>query len=555
MNPRAIKEAHVKRIGLLLAVVVMFAAGLNAKNHNYDDKLEQLRKSRPNDTVRVIILSTDRNSIEKHSGKVAKLVHRFKYFPGAVVELRAKDVEKLDDSSFIALSLDAKVNGKNAVDGLEPPNSSSGGLAARQKYSAAGAGIGVAIIDSGIAVHPDIQNVVKTVDFTGGPNVQTDPYGHGTHVAGIIGGSGQSSQGLYAGIAPSARLINLRVLDSNGIGPTSSVIDAIEWAIANRNAPGDDGNSMNIRVINISLGHEPYESASTDPLAVMCRMAVQAGIVVVVSAGNHGKDVNGKTIWGTITSPGTEPSVITVGAMSTWGTPWRVDDVEASYSSNGPTIDGLVKPDIAAPGSRIVGPMSPGNYIAATNPGIQVGTGYMKLSGTSMAAPVVAGATAMMLSVTPDLTPNAVKAMLMYTAEKKGVLLGVGAGEVNIVGAMDLATSVNPNAATGQYWLTSNTALATPYDVINGYPAVWGQTIVWGGKRYGGRRDFMAYYRPMFAKTILWGDTIVWDATIVWDETILWRDTFVSGQTIVWAESLVWAETIVWAESILWDEL
>src|SRR5436309_4909102 len=167
MNPRAIKEAHVKRIGLLLAVVVMFAAGLNAKNHNYDDKLEQLRKSRPNDTVRVIILSTDRNSIEKNAGKVARLTHRFQYFPGAVVELRAKDVDKLDHKSFIAISLDAKVQGKNAVDGLEPPNSSSGGLAAMMKYWSAGAGVGVAIVDSGIAPHADLKNVVKTVDFTG----------------------------------------------------------------------------------------------------------------------------------------------------------------------------------------------------------------------------------------------------------------------------------------------------------------------------------------------------------------------------------------------------
>src|SRR2546422_7927629 len=113
MNLALSRRRIVKQIGLLLAVVMMSAAGLSAKDHRFDDKLEQFRKSRPNDTVSVIILSTDRNSIEKNAGKVARLTHRFKYFPGAVVELRAKDVDKLDHKSFIAISLDEKVQGKN----------------------------------------------------------------------------------------------------------------------------------------------------------------------------------------------------------------------------------------------------------------------------------------------------------------------------------------------------------------------------------------------------------------------------------------------------------
>src|SRR5207237_9121670 len=182
---------------------------------------------------------------------------------------------------------DESVKGHSAADGLESANSSSGALDAFQKYAATGAGVGVAVIDSGIAVHPDLQNVVKTVDFTGWPNQQVDPYGHGTHVAGIIGGSGQSSQGLYAGVAPSVRLTNLRVLDGTGMGYTSDIISAVEWAIDNRNAVGNDGQSLNIRVLNLSLGHPAYEPAATDPLAVVCRKAVQAGLVVVVASGNY----------------------------------------------------------------------------------------------------------------------------------------------------------------------------------------------------------------------------------------------------------------------------
>ena len=537
---------------------MMFAGGLNAAN-KFDSKLEQLKKTNPNDTVRVIIQGIDPAFMSPQAAAVqAKLLKKFKYFHGFTMELKVKDLDKLANWHLI-ISVDAPIKGHSAADGLEAPNNSSGALAAIQKYAAmypaAGAGVGVAIIDSGIASHPDLPNLVKTVDFTGGPNVPGDPFGHGTHVAGIIGGSGQSSQGLYAGVAPSARLINLRVLDASGGGSTSNVISAIEWAIDNRNALGDDGKPLNIRVLNISAGHAPYESSSTDPLAVACRQAVQAGLVVVVSAGNNGKDpITGNPAYGTITTPGIESSVITVGAITTWGTPSRADDVVSTFSSRGPTIDHLMKPDLAAPGSRIVSASSPGNYLATTYPALQIGTGYLKLSGTSMAAPEVSGAAAMILSANPNLTPNLVKSILMYTAEKKGAALDVGAGEVNIAGAMDLATALNPNAAQGQYWLTNPAVFATPSDAINGYVAVWSNTIVWSGSRYGDQGGFMSYNRPVFGQTIVWGNTIVWDQAIVWDQTILWSETILTGTTLV-CDQPIFAETIIWDETILWDEL
>src|SRR6185436_12940440 len=142
---------------------------------------------------------------------------------GGDVALKKKDLDKPDDLHTISVSNDQPVRG-TSLDGTEAPNYSSGGLLARTNWAATGAGIGVAVIDSGIAVHPDLLNVVKTVDFTGGLNVRMDPFGHGTHVAGIIGGSGASSGGQYAGIAPGVRLINLRVLDGQGGGSTSAVI-------------------------------------------------------------------------------------------------------------------------------------------------------------------------------------------------------------------------------------------------------------------------------------------------------------------------------------------
>src|SRR5205814_1029652 len=146
------------------------------------------------------------------------------------------------------------------------------------------------------------------------------------HVAGIIGGTGAASNGAHKGVAPAVRLIDLRALNDDGGGYTSDVMAAIEYAVVNKNAVDANGRNLNIRVINMSLGHQPYESTADDPLATICRYAVQNGIVVVVSAGNMGKDAAGHTAYGGITSPGNEPAVITVGAMSTFGTDSRDDD-------------------------------------------------------------------------------------------------------------------------------------------------------------------------------------------------------------------------------------
>jgi serine protease AprX len=563
----------LKRITLLLVAVMMFAGSLSAANH-IDTKLQQLMKTAPNRKVKVIIqvdsavLSGKGAKFwlqqgqqgqhgQQGQGQFFELLEDFKHLNGFAMKIKPADLNKLPDWHLI-ISIDEPLKFTSAADGLEPPNSSSGALAAFQKYAAAGTGVGVAIIDSGIASHPDLPNVVQTVDFTvpaGAPNVQTDPFGHGTHVAGIVAGSGQSSQGLYAGVAPSARLINLRVLDASGGGSTSNVISAIDWVIANRNALGNDGKPLNIRVINLSLGHAPYESSITDPLSVECRKAVQAGIVVVVSAGNNGKDpTTGLPAYGTITTPGIEQSVITVGSITTYGTPSRADDVVSSFSSKGPTIDHIAKPDIVAPGSRVVSTAAAGSYLVTTYPTFSVAPGYMKLSGTSMAAPAVTGAVAMMLSANPSLTPNLVKAILMYSAENKGDVVTAGAGEVNVVGAMDLAGAFNLNAAPGQYWLTNATVFATPSNVINGYTALWSNYIVWSGTRYGDHGGFMSYNRPIFGLTIVWDDTLVWDATIVWDQTIVWTAAIPPGTVLV-CDVPVQAETIIWDESILWDEL
>ena len=187
-----------------------------------------------------------------------------------------------------------------------------------------GQGIGVAIVDSGISPHAALTNkVVANVSLiTGDPSVG-DAFGHGTHVAGIIAGSGSAAAsvtGLFnGGVAPGVQLINVRVLGADGVGRTSDVIAGIQWAIANRAR-------YNIRVINLSLGHPVMEPAATDPLCEVVADAVQAGIVVVAAAGNDGIAADGSRILGGINSPGNSPWAITVGSLNTWGTAKRSDD-------------------------------------------------------------------------------------------------------------------------------------------------------------------------------------------------------------------------------------
>jgi len=514
---------------------------------------DKLKSGKPNEWVDVIVQSKLPAVVEAQLvAWSAKLNKKYRNFSFLAIRLPLGFVKMLAAQPWIIMiSHDHPVKMNSAADGFESANSSSGALDAFQRFGATGSGVGVAVIDSGIADHADLNNVVANVDFTtDGPAVRTDPFGHGTHVAGILAGSGLSSNGLYAGVAPGARLVNLRVLDANGGGYTRDVIAAIDWAIANRNMPGNDGQSMNIRVLNLSLGHLPQEGAETDPLAVACRRAVQAGLVVVAAAGNNGRDATGTTLYGAINSPGIEPSVITVGAVSTFGTPSRSDDRVAVYSSRGPTIDHIVKPDIVAPGSRIVATMSPGNTLVTAHPVLQIDNNYMRMTGTSMATPIVAGTVAMLLSKAPALTPNAVKAILMYTAEDRGSPLDYGVGEVNIPGAMDLATSVDPTAPVGQTWVNSANL---PYsDLINGFPSVWSQNISWADSVYG--TNIVRYNDPTWALHVVWGKNGPAAQTTALRTTVSAQTGLVTGLTIVWDELA--ALTIVWDEAltIVWDE-
>jgi serine protease AprX len=370
-----------------------------------------------------------------------------------------------------------------------------------------GTGVGVATIDSGInASHHDLDGrVVHFADFVNAHSSAYDDYGHGTHVAGIIaglGGSAPDPRGSRRGIAPGAHLVVLKALDAGGNGFTSNVIAAIDYAIANRL-------TYNIRVINLSVAAGVYESYTKDPLTLAAKRAVDAGIVVVAAAGNRGQGPNGQSEYGGITSPGNAPWVLTVGAASDMGTIDRDDDIVAWFSSRGPAaIDRNSKPDLVAPGVAIESTIEPTSalFSASATTALRGSARtshepYLTLTGTSMAAPVVTGAVALMLEANPALTPNAVKAILQYTAEtRKGVdHLTQGAGFLNARGAVALSRAFAGISAPGE---------------LSADPVKWSRHIIWGNRRIGGG--------------MLVARANAWDLGVTWGD---------SGETIEWGQA------------------
>src|SRR5688500_11134772 len=308
--------------------------------------------------------------------------------------------------------------------------------------SISGKGIGVAVIDSGISYHSALSGkVIASVNSATGETSTTDGFGHGTHIAGIIAGvSNYGPTPLFkTGVAPGSHLVNVRVLNRQGVGYTSDVIAGLQWVKRNRIKYG-------IRVVNLSLGHPITEPCFFDPLCLAAEDAAASGLVVVASAGNNGKDAEGRPVLGSISTPGNAPSVITVGALNTWNTTWLSDDTVTSYSSRGPTrYDLLLKPDVVAPGNKIVSLEAYGSYLATKYPSLRVagwGTNaFRQMSGTSMAAAMVSGGAALLLESSPTLTPRQLKVALQVTAapKPKEGLIAAGTGSVNLYAARKFA--------------------------------------------------------------------------------------------------------------------
>lgn len=291
-----------------------------------------------------------------------------------------------------------------------------------------GEGIGIAILDTGIYPHPDLtkpkNRIIAFKDFVKSKEKPYDDNGHGTHSAGSAAGNGFQSGGRYKGPAPEANLIGVKVLDRKGSGPASRIIKGIQWCISNKNR-------YSIKIISLSLGAPAKQSSKNDPLCQAVKKAWNAGIIVCAAAGNTGPASK------TINTPGIEPSIITVGALDDKNTITISDDTVANFSSRGPTIDGYAKPDLLAPGVKITSLKSPSSLIARTFSNAD--NWYITLSGTSMATPICAGVTALLLKKYPELSPNQIKNRLKQTCRKLNISNNAqGAGLVNAVKAISI---------------------------------------------------------------------------------------------------------------------
>lgn len=360
-----------------------------------------------------------------------EVVHAFSHFDVVVVRALPPQVTRLLEVPgvvFVETNDVVRPLLKESVPLIGAPQ-------AWESYGATGRGQVIAVLDDGtFSQHPDFDGKVAAAYDASAtssglplalplsvPIVPAGADGHGTHVAGIVAGTGGQSGGSYRGVAPDARFVDVKVFSGPDQTNSDIVLRGLEWVLSNRDR-------LDIRVASMSLGGRP--SDGTDALSRSVNVAVDKGLVVVAAAGNAGPGPS------TVASPGAAEKAITVGA---------VDKAKriASYSSRGPTLDGRLKPDLVAPGSAITSTVPPVSTTSVA--GLVSGDRalfYGALSGTSMAAPHVSGVVALMLQVNPDLTPFEVKQILVATAQDLGPAgrdNDTGYGFVNAIAAVQVA--------------------------------------------------------------------------------------------------------------------
>jgi serine protease AprX len=341
-----------------------------------------------------------------------------------------------------------------------------------------GQGLTVAVVDSGFQKNKDIGNrLLGSANFNAAYHDAQDRYGHGSFVAGIVGDDGTDSKGARIGIAPKTNVINVRVSDDQGMASESDVVDALQWVNDNRT-------SLNIRVVNLSLNAAVAQSYNLDPLCAAVEILWFNKITVVVSAGNNGT--------ATLFPPANDPFVITVGATNDMGTLSMSDDVVAPYSAYGTTEDGYAKPDLVAPGTNIVGYL-PGNdklTVGKQHAANRLDNNYFRMSGTSMAAPMVAGAAALLLQDEPALTPDQVKYRLMATAMHNTTVWPgyegqrAGAGYLDIYAAVNGTTTASANTGVVESKLLWQNGTVATWNSASWGSASWGSAS-WGSASWG----------------------------------------------------------------------
>jgi serine protease AprX len=459
-NPRHRNRNRGRGIATLVAVGAALATPLTssaATTYGGPLTLVNVRGSGPECTA---VVAADVRSTGGHMTRTLAVLY------GGTAEVPAGALSSLEHAPCVAeVTPDSPVQ-FYSIGGYDPTSDVASLYSTTQiigaqnpwKSGATGKGVGVALIDTGVA---PVQGLNGSGQVINGPDlsfasqaqqlIYNDEYGHGTHMAGIIGGNDiynsayQNSQGSgpyagntsnFIGVAPDAHILNMKVADESGVADISQVIAAIDWVVAHKN-----DNGLNIRVINLSFGTNSTQSYSLDPLAFSAEFAWRSGIVVVAAVGNFGSSSNG------VSDPAYDPYVLAVGASDTQKTLTTSDDTVASFSSVG---NGVRNPDLVAPGVHIASLRDPGSNIDLQyGSTATVGTRFFRGSGSSMATAVVSGAVADLISAYPTATPDQVKLALTSTARSlngQGAN-AQGAGELNLAAAMR-ATVSTPTVQT-----------------------------------------------------------------------------------------------------------
>jgi serine protease AprX len=401
----------------------------------------------PTQKLHVIIQSSGGTSgaLESVNGLGADVRRQLQSAGAVAVDITAGKLASLSKKSGLTITPDSTVKLSGSLSSVQLwPYASGNAYLWGSSTNPAPQAPTIAVIDSGIdAKRADFDNgnrVAAQVNLTSmTPNSPGDGRGHGTFVAGIAAGSASS----LAGAAPNAKIVSLDVMDDTGTARTSDVIAACDWILANKGA-------YNIRVANFSLHSGARSHFYNDPLDRAVEKLWFNNVFVVAAAGNYG---TGSSPSGVMYAPGNDPFVMTVGAIDLGTSIYSTDDTAAPWSAWGYTEDGFSKPELGAAGRFMIGPVPTASTLASSMPDHVVYPGYMELSGTSFAAPVVAGAAAQILARHPSWTPDQVKGALMLTARSlpSAISGSLGVGGVNAYRAAMLSSAPNPNLALRKF--------------------------------------------------------------------------------------------------------
>lgn len=506
--------AHIIISAVLLSpLLAQFTIHPNPSPANLHPALAEISAESPSQIVSVIIQVKHNNQdvealISRFDGEIT---HNLHILNAVTAQLPAAAAANLaQDPNVRWVSLDSQVGTskrKTVSESVEfepqPENYFLDTLNVRPVWDSGllGQGITVAVIDSGVNPEKDLQvnpnkakpdsRVIEQVTFNSNAGHANDATGHGTHVAGIIAGSGYRSEGLYAGIAPQANIISLKICDENGMAYESDAIAAMQWVFENKD-------KFNIRVVNMSVNSTQKSSYHSSPLNAAAEILWFNGVVVVASVGNKGAGSGYNTA---NAAPANDPFIITVGATNEHNSPNYSDDTLASFSAHGTTLDGFRKPELVAPGADIISILGPGNWIPEHPDRVVMDGEYFRLSGTSMSAPMVSGAAVLLLQDEPHLTPDQVKYRLIDSA--------------HLIDGESAYLDVNA-AVTGTALASANTGVLASQLLWSGDEPVSWESVAWNSVAWNS-----VAWNSVAWNSVAW-NSVAWNS-VAWN-SVFWGD-------------------------------